>query len=158
MPATDNTPSNPWPGIGLTVTDAPKPADVSLISDALDRFNTDSTAVDDRRPLAVLVRDCVTSQVIGGLTGRTSLGLFFLDLFFLPAELRHGGLGSEILRRAESEARARGCRTAVLYTISFQAPGFYAKHGWRRLGEVPCDPPGTSRVFMTKDLDPPTAA
>ncbi|MEV7930691.1 GNAT family N-acetyltransferase [Kitasatospora sp. NPDC088779] len=158
MPATDNTPSNPWPGIGLTVTDAPKPADVSLISDALDRFNTDSTAVDDRRPLAVLVRDCVTSQVIGGLTGRTSLGLFFLDLFFLPAELRHGGLGSEILRRAESEARARGCRTAVLYTISFQAPGFYAKHGWRRLGEVPCDPPGTSRVFMTKDLDPPSAA
>ncbi|MFJ2807984.1 GNAT family N-acetyltransferase [Kitasatospora sp. NPDC087271] len=158
MPATDNTPSNPRPGIGLTVTDAPKPADVSLISDALDRFNTDSTSVDDRRPLAVLVRDCVTSQVIGGLTGRTSLGLFFLDLFFLPAELRHGGLGSEILRRAESEARARGCRTAVLYTISFQAPGFYAKHGWRRLGEVPCDPPGTSRVFMTKDLAPPSAA
>ncbi|MEV8328823.1 GNAT family N-acetyltransferase [Kitasatospora sp. NPDC056731] len=156
MPATDSTPSN-LPGIGLTVTDAPKPTDVSLISDALDRFNTDSTAVDDRRPLAVLVRDCVTSQVIGGLTGRTSLGLFFLDLFFLPAELRHGGLGNEILRRAESEARARGCRTAVLYTISFQAPGFYAKHGWRRLGEVPCDPPGTSRVFMTKDLDPPTA-
>ncbi|WP_331743054.1 GNAT family N-acetyltransferase [Kitasatospora sp. NBC_01300] len=157
MSATDSTPSNLRPGIGLTVTDAPKPTDVSLISDALDRFNTDSTAVDDRRPLAVLVRDGVTSQVIGGLTGRTSLGLFFLDLFFLPAELRHGGLGSEILRRAESEARARGCRTAVLYTISFQAPGFYAKHGWRRLGEVPCDPPGTSRVFMTKDLDLPTA-
>ncbi|MFD7826397.1 GNAT family N-acetyltransferase [Kitasatospora sp. NPDC059803] len=157
MPATDSTPSSLWPGIGLTVTDAPNPTDVSLVSDALDRFNTDSTAVDDRRPLAVLVRDRVTSQVIGGLTGRTSLGLFFLDLFFLPAELRHGGLGSEILRRAESEARARGCRTAVLYTISFQAPGFYAKHGWRRLGEVPCDPPGTSRVFMTKDLDPPSA-
>ncbi|MGW1196632.1 GNAT family N-acetyltransferase [Streptomyces sp. NPDC002536] len=157
MPATDSTPPNPWPGIGLTATDAPKPTDVSLISDALDRFNIDTTAIDDRRPLAVLVRDSPTRQVIGGLTGRTSLGLFFLDLFFLPRELRGGGLGSEILRRAENEARARGCRMAVLYTISFQAPGFYAKHGWRRLGEVPCDPPGTSRVFMTKDLDPPTA-
>jgi hypothetical protein len=39
----------------------------------------------------------------------------------------------------------------MLYTISFQAPGFYLKHGWRVVGEVPCDPPGTSRVFMTKD-------
>ncbi|QMU77289.1 GNAT family N-acetyltransferase [Streptacidiphilus sp. PB12-B1b] len=157
MPATDSTPPNPRPGIGLTVTDAPMPTDVSLISDALDRFNVDTTAVDDRRPLAVLVRDSPTGQVVGGLTGRTSLGLFFLDLFFLPPELRRGGLGSEILRRAEDEARARGCRTAVLYTISFQAPGFYEKHGWRRLGEVPCDPAGTSRVFMTKDLTPPTA-
>ncbi|RGD58445.1 N-acetyltransferase [Kitasatospora xanthocidica] len=157
MPATDSTPPNPWPGIGLTVTDAPEPTDVSLVSDALDRFNTDTTAIDDRRPLAVLVRDSRTGRVTGGLTGRTSLGLFFLDLLFLPRELRGGGLGSEILRRAENEARARGCRTAVLYTISFQAPGFYAKHGWRRLGDVPCDPPGTSRVFMTKDLAPPAA-
>ena len=55
-------------------------------------------------------------------------------------------------RSAEAEARERGCRSGVLYTISFQAPGFYARHGWRVFGEIPCDPPGTSRVFMTKDL------
>ncbi|MCX4982519.1 GNAT family N-acetyltransferase [Streptomyces sp. NBC_00572] len=134
------------------VTDSPTPADTAVISDALDRFNIETSGVDDRRPLAVLVRDPETRQVIGGLTGRTSLGLFFVDLFFLPAELRGGGLGTEILRQAEDEARARGCRSAVLYTVSFQAPGFYRKQGWKLLGEVPCDPPGTSRVFMTKDL------
>ncbi|MFI6318416.1 GNAT family N-acetyltransferase [Nonomuraea sp. NPDC050556] len=137
----------------LVITDAPDPAHVALISDALDRFNVDSTGVEDQRPLAVLVRDPDSNQVVGGLTGRTSLGLFFVDLFFLPPELRGGGLGAEVLRRAEEEARARGCRSAVLYTISFQAPGFYLKQGWERLGEVPCDPPGTSRVFMTKALN-----
>ncbi len=36
--------------------------------------------------------------------------------------------------------------------ISVQAPAFHEKFGWRRFGEVPCDPPGTSRVFMTKTL------
>jgi hypothetical protein len=56
------------------------------------------------------------------------------------------------LGQAEDEGRRRGCRVGVLYTISFQAPGFYARHGWRVFGEIPCDPPGTSRVFMTKDL------
>jgi hypothetical protein len=56
------------------------------------------------------------------------------------------------LRQAEDEGRRRGCRAGVLHTISFQAPGFYARHGWRMFGEIPCDPPGTSRVFMTKDL------
>jgi hypothetical protein len=40
----------------------------------------------------------------------------------------------------------------VLYTISFQAPGFYERHGYRVLGTVPCLPLGTSRVFMTKPL------
>ncbi len=142
-------------GADIVVTDTPQDADVALISDALDRFNVDTTGIDDRRPLAVLVRDPATREVIGGLTGRTSLGLLFIDLFHLPPRLRGRGLGSEILRRAEDEARTRGCRAAVLYTISFQAPDFYRKHGWQRLGEVPCDPPGTSRVFLTKELSAP---
>src|SRR5256886_11992358 len=55
------------------------------------------------------------------------------------------GLGTEVLRMFEDEGRRRGCRSAVLYTISFQAPGFYERNGWRRFGEIPCDPPGTDR-------------
>ncbi|MFG2624259.1 GNAT family N-acetyltransferase [Streptomyces sp. NPDC048473] len=136
----------------IFVTDAPDAADVALVSDALDAFNVQETSTDDRRPLAVLVRDPLTQRVVGGLTGRTSLGMLFVDLFHLPSELRGTGIGSEILRLAETEGRSRGCRSAVLYTISFQAPGFYKKHGWEVFGEIPCDPPGTSRVFMTKDL------
>lgn len=126
----------------------------ALISSSLDDFNVEMTGTADRRPLAVLVTDPRTQQVVGGLTGRTSLGLLFVDLFYLPPELRGSGLGSEVLRQAETEARVRGCRTAVLYTISFQAPGFYQRNGWRVFGEVPCDPPGTSRLFMTKELRP----
>ncbi|KQX56923.1 MULTISPECIES: GNAT family N-acetyltransferase [unclassified Streptomyces] len=155
MAASDTTAGAPprgGPHPDLAVTDAPAPGDLAAISDALDRFNVERTGVDDRRPLAVLVREPGTHRVVGGLTGRTSLGLFFLDLFFLPPELRGGGLGAEILRRAEGEARARGCAMGVLYTITFQAPGFYRKQGWRQLGEVPVAPPGAGRVFMTKDL------
>ncbi|MEF9883894.1 GNAT family N-acetyltransferase [Streptomyces sp. P9-A4] len=158
MPASDaavTVSRQPAPQPDCMLTDAPNPEDAAAISDALDRFNIEHTGIADRRPLAVLVRDPDTHQVVGGLTGRTSLGLFFLDLFYLPPRLRGSGLGTEILRQAEDEARARGCRTAVLYTITFQAPGFYQKHGWKRLGEVPCDPPGTSRVFMTKELTAP---
>ncbi|MEV6107024.1 GNAT family N-acetyltransferase [Streptomyces sp. NPDC051940] len=159
MTASDtNVTASPHPGprTDLVVTDAPSPADIAVISDALDRFNIEHTGITDRTPLAVLVRDPKTHQAVGGLTGRTSLGLFFVDLFYLPPQLRGSGLGREILRRAEDEAHARGCRTAVLYTITFQAPGFYRKQGWKLLGKVPCDPPGTSRVFMTKELTAPT--
>jgi GNAT superfamily N-acetyltransferase len=136
----------------VVVTDAPTSDDIARISDALDDFNVQETGIADGRRLAVLVQDPETGAVVGGLTGRTSMGLMFVDLFHLPPTLRGGGLGGRILGAAEDEARARGCRAGVLYTISFQAPGFYLKHGWRVFGEIACDPPGTSRIFMTKNL------
>ncbi len=122
------------------------------IGNGLNQFNDDVTGISDRQPLAVVVRDHETGRVIGGMTGRSSLGLLFVDLFYLPPALRGGGLGSEIPKRFEDEGRRRGCISAVLYTISFQAPAFYEKHGWQRFGEVPCSPPGTTRIFMSKSL------
>ncbi|MCE7001787.1 GNAT family N-acetyltransferase [Kibdelosporangium philippinense] len=135
----------------IFVTDSPAPQDVAVISDGLDEFNLLKAGINDRRDLAVLARDPDTQEVIGGLTGRTSLGLLFVDLFYLPPGLRGAGLGSEILRQAEEEARRRGCQTGVVYTISFQAPEFYERNGWQRFGEIPSGQ-GTSRVFMTKNL------
>jgi GNAT superfamily N-acetyltransferase len=139
----------------IHVTETPDADDVELIALALDEFNVEASGTDDRRALSVLARDPSTRQVVGGLVGRTSLGLLFVDLFHLPASLRGAGLGAEMLRRAEQEAVSRGCTRGVLYTISFQAPGFYERNGWRVFGEVPCQPPGTSRVFMTKELAQP---
>jgi len=52
-----------------------------------------------------------------------------------------------MMAMTEEEARRRGCRAGVLYTISFQAPGFYQRLGRHVFGEIPCDPPGTSRFF-----------
>jgi len=102
--------------------------------------------------LTVVVRDPHSKQVLGGVIGRTSLGLLFLDLLYLPTHLRGSGLGSQILEEFEQEGRRRGCVSAVLYTISFQAPDFYARRGWRQFGEIGCNPAGTSRIFMSKNL------
>jgi GNAT superfamily N-acetyltransferase len=136
----------------ILVTETVDEAIQAAIGGGLATFNAAVTGTSDRRPLAVILRDPETGDILGGALGRSSLGLLFLDLFHLPAALRGAGLGTEILRMFEAEGRRRGCRNAVLYTISFQAPGFYERNGWRRFGEIPCDPPGTSRIFMTKAL------
>ena len=122
------------------------------ILDGLNAYNDAITGYHDRQVLNVVVRDRDSQRVLGGAMGRTSLGLLFLDLFYLPAALRGLGLGSQILAQFEEEGRRRGCASAVLYTISFQAPEFYERHGWRRFGEIACSPEGTSRIFMSKNL------
>ena len=136
----------------IVLTDAPEAGELETIRQQLDRFNIEASGIDDRLPLAVLAKDPVTQEVLGGVTGRTSRGILFVDMFFLPDSMRGSGLGSKLLQMAEQEARRRGCRTALLYTNDFQAPGFYIKHGWREYGTFPCDPPGSSRIFFCKDL------
>ncbi len=137
----------------LTLSDAPDATAEALIDDGLAGFNDTVAGYGDRRPLSVLVHDRATREVVGGLVGRTSLGLLFVDLVYLPDSLRGTGVGTRMMTMAEDEAKRRGCVAALLYTISFQAPDFYAGLGYRELGRVACLPPGTSRVIMTKRFD-----
>jgi GNAT superfamily N-acetyltransferase len=136
----------------LTLTDAPDAQAEAIIGDGLAIFNKERAGYWDRRALAVLVHAADGKTVAGGLLGRTALGLLFIDVFYLPDTLRGRGIGSRIIRLAEEEAIRRGCRAAVLYTISFQAPGFYERLGYRVFGHIPCEPPGVARVFMSKEL------
>lgn len=137
----------------VVLTDTPSAADVAAVRERLGQFNLDATGIDDQRALAVLVKDPESGEVLGGLTGRTSRGVLFVEVLFLPDSLRSSRLGSELLRMAEQEAVHRGCRHGLLHTNTFQAPEFYWKNGWHEFGSIPSDPPGTSRLFFSKALN-----
>jgi len=83
----------------------------------------------------VVVSDSDTHDPIGGLIGRTSLGLCFIDPVFLPDRMRGHDVGRAMMQRAKEEAGRRRCRAIVLYTISFQAPGFCEKLRLPALGD-----------------------
>jgi GNAT superfamily N-acetyltransferase len=138
----------------LTLTDTLDPADIAVITDGLGAYNVSQTGYRDFRPLAVFVRDPATGKVVGGLYGRTSFGLVYVDRFFLPEDLRRDRIGSRVLAMAEEEGRRRGCTRIALTTLSVQAPGFYRKQGYDCAATIDCDPPGLTRYYMTKRLVP----
>jgi GNAT superfamily N-acetyltransferase len=135
----------------ITLTDMPDSRLGPTLEDGLAAYNAVKAGRRDWRPLAVTAHDPDTGELSGGLLGRTSMGLFFLDLFYLPEALRGHGTGSAILRMAEVEAAHRGCVAATLVTVNFQAPEFYARHGWTTFGRIP-SAPGVERMFMRKPL------
>jgi GNAT superfamily N-acetyltransferase len=136
----------------LTLALQRDPNAAAAITEGLAAYNGRRFRPADSAPLDVFVRDDNSGEPVGGLLGHTSYGLLFLDLLYLPDELRESGLGSRIIHIAEYEARQRGCSAAFVYTVPFQAPGFYERHGYRRLGEIaPRD--GATRIFFTKALD-----
>jgi GNAT superfamily N-acetyltransferase len=136
----------------LVVTDSPAADAEAVIRDGLSDYNFSKAGYRDYRPLAILVSDPETGEVVGGLLGGTSFGLLRIDRFFLPESLRKQGLGSKIIKAAEEEGRQRGCSRALLTTLSFQAPGFYKRQGWEVLAELEGEPPAPSRFLMTKRL------
>ena len=136
----------------LVVTDHVTPEMQTALVDGLNAFNDEVTGYADRMLLAVVLQDPVTGAVLDGTVGRSSLGLLFLDLCYLPPGHRGAGIGRDVLAAFEDEGRCRGCMAGVVNTISFQAPGFYDRHGWRRFGEVLSLPPGTSRIFLSTAL------
>jgi hypothetical protein len=78
------------------VTDTFDDREGAVIAGGLAGYNYDKVGYRDFRPLAVLASDPNTGEVIGGLSGRTSFGLLFVERFFLPEALRSNGLGSRI--------------------------------------------------------------
>jgi len=137
----------------ITLATERDPRAEAVVTGGLADYNRETFGRVDTRPLDVLVRDPETGEIVGGVLGRSSLGMFFLDLFYLPKPLRRGGLGSRLIAQAEEEARRRGCTAAFVITVTFQAPGFYEKHGYRRFGEIACPPDGATRIFLSKPLD-----
>lgn len=138
----------------IEATDNPSSADISNLLDGLRAFNLEAGGI-RVEPLAVWLRGDA-GEMIGGLTGRTGAGWLFIEFFWLPGELRGRGFGSELIRRAEDIAKERGCVGAWLDTFSFQAPGFYERHGYKSFGVIEDYPSGSRRYFLQKRFDQST--
>jgi GNAT superfamily N-acetyltransferase len=60
--------------------------------------------------------------------------------------------GSQLLNEIEQLAKEKGCRLICLDTFSFQAPGFYKKHGYKVFGVLEDHPKGFNQYFLEKRL------
>lgn len=135
----------------VEVTDTPNEADEAFIVAQTRAYNAAFTQGDVRR-LCVFARDA-DGRIIGGLTGKTYWQYLDVEFLWVSEQHRHAGHASRILQTAESEARRRGCKHALLDTYSFQALGFYQKHGYKEFGHLTGFGGEHDRYYLRKDLD-----
>jgi len=129
----------------------PTPDDVQYLEDRLYEFNSSVTGITDGEYLAFLVRDAA-ERIVAGICGNTWGGACEIRQFWVEESQRHHGLGTQLLAAAEREARARGCKQIVLMTFSFQAPAFYARHGFEVVATIDDHPQGHKNFLMRKRL------
>ena len=137
-------------GYRLSVERQPSIEDRRVLSDALGEFNEPFLPKADPHSVAVLVRGS-DGELRAGLDGFTYAGWLFIRYLWVDAELRRSGVGRALMAEAEREARRLGCHSVWVDTFSFQAPGFYAKLGYREFGRLDY-PPDHQRIFLQKQL------
>lgn len=89
-----------------------------------------------------------SGNLIGAVAGYTWGGICELRQVWVEEAHRRHGVGKRLMRLAIREAKARGCAYMFIATYEFQAPGFYAKFGFRRVADIPDKPLGHVDVIM----------
>jgi len=118
----------------------------------LREFTGKAVGAPDNRDFALLIRAPGEKAVQGGLWAQSRWGAFYVDMIVVPEALRGAGVGTELMTRAEAEARARGCHLMWLDTYAFQARPFYEKLGFEVFAQMDGPEPFYPRWFMRKAL------
>ena len=110
-------------------------SEIDALEDRLYEFNRATTGLGDGQGLGFVVRDD-TGSTIAAIAGTTWGGVCELKQLWVHEHHRRRGLGTALLSAAMREAQTRGCHQIFVATYSFQAPAFYARHGFERVAEI----------------------
>ena len=141
------------PEYEITSSEEADPADVEAVHDGLRAFNRQHAGPSGHRAVHLFLRD-ESGAVRGGLLGKRMWHWLYVETLWVDESLRHRGLGSRLLARAEAEATQAGCTRVLLDTFEFQALGFYERHGYSVFGVLEDFPPGYRRYYLEKSLSP----
>lgn len=115
-------------------------------------YNRQFVDTTDWGDICVYLRD-EQDVMRGGLIGQRKGDWLSIDYLWVCETARGDGVGSELIKRAEALAREKGCRHALVDTISFQALPFYQKQGYERVKTLEDFPlVGMARHYLTKAL------
>ncbi|NXY97013.1 GNAT family N-acetyltransferase [Streptomyces sp. BR123] len=117
----------------------------------LDAFNKGAAGGIAPAEFTVRVNDA-DGELVAGLSGWTWGDRAGIAMLWVREDSRRDGWGGKLLAAAEAEAAARGCRTIMVSSFTFQAPAFYARHGYEETTRVPGFPGNHEDVHFLKAL------
>lgn len=91
-------------------------------------------------------------KIVGGIIADVFGQGAYIALLWVDEPLRNMGYGSELINRAEQEARALGCTFVHTDTYGFEAKPLYEKLGYEVFGTLENYVAGYCKYFLKKSL------
>jgi GNAT superfamily N-acetyltransferase len=133
------------------VVGEPAGADRGELVGELLAYNTETTGIPDDTELSAFIRDA-DGKLLAGIYGWVFGATGEVALIWVRADQRGEGVGSNLLTAFEEKAAALGCHQMVIRTHTFQAPGFYLRHGYAEVANVDDYPAGYAWKVFRKAL------
>ena len=134
-----------------TIIEHPKLSTVNEIRNRLREYNKEYWEVLAKTQYALMANE--GGVLAGGLVCSIFGEWLEVEFLWVDQRVRGRGLGHELLERAEVLAIDRGCKTASVNTMSFQARPFYEKHGYVVKYTQRNYPITSSRCYLEKSLE-----
>ena len=130
-----------------------KDAELDARLDAeLTAYNLATSGVHEQAEFTVRIEDDA-GDLVAGLSGWTWGTCAGIALVWVREDRRAQGTGARLLAAAETVARERSCTQIVVSSFTFQAPGFYERHGYVETGRTEGLPlEGAADVHQAKRL------
>ena len=138
------------PGLHVIWDDSPSAETRNNLVQKIDDFHHRTFPSEFDRFALLLQDDAACLK--GGVSGLIYCEWLRVDGLWVDDVLRHRGIGTELMIRAENHAIAKGCHSAWLTT--FQARGFYEAVGYELFGTLDSFPAGQTMYFLRKQLIP----
>jgi ribosomal protein S18 acetylase RimI-like enzyme len=113
----------------------PMESDLSHIAEEVFAYGRMLAQGGNAQPIACFVRD--EDMLVAGGSGRTEFNRLFVSYLWVSEVLRGQGLGTEILRRLETQAIKTSCTSAIIDTLSDQAARLYKRLGYNSVATIP---------------------
>lgn len=131
----------------------PKKKDIELLRLGIDENNIlvtgESTGNQD---ITFFIRNS-DNEIIGGIRGTYNIsGWLSINALWVDKNYRNQGYATLLMQSIENEAEEKGCKNSYLNTISFQAPEFYMKLGYKKFAELENFHHEYNRIFLKKQL------
>lgn len=90
------------------------------------------------------------NQAVGGMLTFKTMQWLDVDVLFIKQEYRRKKLGSKLISKAIEYCKKEDIIGIHLFTLDFQAKGFYEKQGFKLIAEIKDWPKGVTRYEFIK--------
>ena len=133
------------------ISDSDQTPESAVIHERLKAHIEKESGPPNRRPLVISVED-ERGKLVAGLRGFTHWQWLYVSHVWVEESQRSSGLGTELLARAENEAKSRNCVGIYVDTFSEKTRDYYLARGYQEFGALADFPPGQKRSFLYRRL------
>lgn len=95
----------------------------------------------------------IDEQVVGGIVSRKKMQWLDIDILYVNEMFRNNKIGSHLMDKAVEYCKKEKLLGIHLYTLDFQAKGFYEKQGFELIAEIKDWPKGFTRYEFIKYIN-----